>query len=477
MRVDRRRDARFCTVKKKICITVFFALLASLAAILPSCRKEPEALQEEDYNDAYSGGSQTVFITGGSAFSQPFLNLNQAQDAVHETGDIAFEATFVSDYNAVNHRGLGPVYNNVSCGSCHVADGRGKPPLPSDSRSSLLLRLSVPGSDAHGGPLDAPLFGGQLQQKAIFGVSAEASFTISYTEQPGTFPDGETYSLRVPGYNLSNPYVPFPAQMMVSPRLAPPVFGLGLLEAIPDAELLQKQDISDADGDGVSGKANMVWDFIKNTSAIGRFGWKAGHPTILQQSAGAYNQDMGITNFIFKKEACAEQIQYDHMEDEVEVSDSLLHAVAFYMRSLAVPGRRNNKDETVKNGKMLFKQIGCEKCHTAMHKTKVDVAFPAISNQTIFPYTDLLLHDMGTALADNRPDYLADGQEWKTPPLWGIGLTQVVNGHKNFLHDGRARDFVEAIIWHGGEAESAKMNFSNLSKADRTAVIRFLESL
>ncbi len=204
---------------------------------------------------------------------------------------------------------------------------------------------------------------------------------------------------------------------------------------------------------------------------------EAANPSILQQSAGAYSEDMGITNFIFPNESSLVQVQFDGVKDKYEVSDSLLRTVEFYIRTLAVPARRDADNVQVLRGKMIFEQSKCSACHVPRSRTVTNVAFPEISNQVIFPYTDLLVHDMGNDLADNRPDYEANGREWRTAPLWGIGLTKVVNGHNNFLHDGRARTLLEAVMWHGGEAEQSKNYVKNLSKTDRDALTRFLESL
>jgi CxxC motif-containing protein (DUF1111 family) len=453
----------------------FSALFFMLIVFVDACRK-PEELQEEDLNEWLSGGSQTVFDAGGGAFGHSFSGLSGINAFNHGVGDRAFSSSFVSAPSPIN-QGLGPVFNSVSCFSCHISDGRGRPQESNGQMVSMLFRLSVPGVDEHGGPMDAPNFGGQLQQRAIFGKQPEATLDIQYSYQSYAFADGESYELRTPIYTIQNPYTNLPAGLMLSPRVAPPVFGLGLIEAIPEWAVIANADEFDTNADGISGKANYVWDVVNQKKSLGRFGWKAGNPSLLQQSAGAYNQDMGITNFIFPNESCANQPQYDHLNDEVEVSDSLLHAVAFYMKTLAVPARRNVNDLQVKKGKQIFMQANCNACHKPMFKTDVNVAFKEISNQTIFPYTDLLLHDMGSGLADNRPDNYADGQEWKTPALWGIGLTQVVNGHNNFLHDGRARTLLEAIMWHGGEANAAKLYVTQLNKAEREALIKFLQSL
>jgi CxxC motif-containing protein (DUF1111 family) len=451
------------------------AVALGILLVVYSCI-EPDPLSETDFNEWLSGGSQTVFDAGAGAFSTIFPNLAEAREEVHEVGDLAFEQTFVSAPALINP-GLGPIFNNVSCTSCHINDGRGKPPVNGEQISSLLIRLSVPGEGPHGGPNPAPGFGGQLQQRGIFGVAPEAAIKVIYTEQTFQFSDGNTYSLRYPTYSLENPYQALPADLMLSPRVAPPVFGLGLLEAIAEQDILANADEEDLDGDGISGKPNYVWSVVDNKTVLGRFGWKAGNPSLLQQSAGAYNEDMGITSFVFPEESARNQIQYDQLEDEYEVSDSILHAVAFYIRTLGVPARRSADKPEVIRGKQLFMDAKCGSCHIPRHRTRTDVSFPEISNQVIFPYTDMLLHDMGEGLADNRPDFHADGNEWRTPPLWGIGLTKVVNGHQNFLHDGRARTLMEAILWHDGEAVQAKEYVRNLSASDRDALVRFLESL
>lgn len=458
-------------------IILRFALLIAILIIVYSCI-EPELQKELAFNEWLSGGSQTVFNRGGSAFGTPFPKLTIGRQEVHEVGDGAFSATFVSAPSVIRP-GLGPAFNNVSCSSCHIADGRGKPPGVGEQLSSLLIRISIPGSDPHGGPNPVPGFGGQLQQRSIFGVTPEASVNIQYTEHQYQFADGNTYSLRVPMYTLQNPYTPLPSDIMISPRVAPPVHGLGLLEAVSEADILAHADETDSNGDGISGRANYGWNIIEGKRTLGRFGWKAANPSIVQQTAGAYNEDMGITNFVFPKESTFNQPQYDDHSYgyQYEVSDSLLYSVAFYIRTLAVPARRNADNATVLQGKKIFADANCSACHVPRFRTRVDVAFPEISNQVIFPYSDMLIHDMGDDLADNRPDFEASGKEWRTPPLWGIGLTQIVNGHNNFLHDGRARTLLEAVMWHGGEGEQSKEYVLHLSKSERDALIKFLESL
>jgi len=456
-------------MKKYFPFAICFAILAV------SCQKE-DISNEYTENEWLSGGVQTVFDEGAGSFSHPFPVMDNFKQRVHEIGDIGFEAAFVTSPAQLNP-GLGPVFNNVSCASCHIADGRGKPSVPGEQPQSLLIRISVQGTDAYGGPNPVPGFGGQLQPRSIAGQLAEAEVTTIHSYLTIYFSDGTGHELIVPQYLISNAYTNYPSNTMQSARIAPPVFGLGLLEAVDEKEILKYADEADVNGDGISGKANIVYDYEKSIYTLGRFGWKAGQPNLKQQTAGAYNEDMGITNPIFSKESCEQQPQHDGKYDETEISDSILHAVTFYVKTLAVPARRNADHAVVLEGKNIFMNSGCGSCHRPSMTTAVNVTFPEISNQKIFPYSDLLLHDMGEGLADNRPEYLANGREWRTPPLWGIGLTKVVNGHQYFLHDGRARNFMEAILWHGGEAEESANKVRNLKAAERQKLVAFLESL
>ncbi|PSK94114.1 di-heme oxidoredictase family protein [Taibaiella chishuiensis] len=437
------------------------------------CRKA-QPFPEESFDTRLSGGAATVFLSNSKAFGSEIPGLTGYDAFMHELGDLLFNQTFVSA-PAPQFGGLGPIYNNVSCVSCHHNDGKGTPTMGLIT-SSLLTKISIPGTDIHGGALSIPGFGSQFQDKATSTKKAEGKITISYTEEPFSFADGEKASLRRPTYTPNNTYLPLPAGAMLSVRLAPPVFGLGLLELIPESTLLSYADETDANGDGISGRPNYVYNPHSRQREIGRFGLKGNNPNILVQVAGAFHQDMGITNYVFPEESSFGQIQYDPY-DGTDIADSTLDAVVFYIRSLAVPARRNVTDPVALRGEQLFNQLNCSGCHIPTAYTGVDVRLPAISNQRIHAYTDLLLHDMGPGLADGRPDYLADGNEWRTPPLWGIGLFAKTNGTPFYLHDGRARTLMEAILWHGGEAERSKTAFTKLSKDDRDALIKFLSSL
>jgi CxxC motif-containing protein (DUF1111 family) len=457
-------------MKKILSAILLFTMIFSLTM----CRK-PETLDESEMDERLSGGVQTSFDATSKAFTFPFTGLTSRDNEVHGLGDLGFDETFVTAPSTQNS-GLGPAFNNVSCISCHHNDGKGEPSA-GGLQSSLLLRISAPGTDAYGGPLSVPGYGTQLQDKAIFGKQPECRVDITYTNQTYTFPDGETYVLQTPVYTLSNLYTPITTSYMLSPRLAPPVFGLGLLEAIPEADILANADVNDSNGDSISGKPNYVWDPVKNKKVLGRFGHKANTSSLLVQVAAAYNNDIGISNRIFPKETVDGQPQIDGLIDDYELPDNVLDEVTFYVQTLQVPARRNVTDEIVQRGKQIFMNAKCESCHKQTFRTGVNVSFPALSNQVIHPYTDMLLHDMGPGLADNRPDFDANGYEWRTTPLWGLGLLQTVNYPAVYLHDGRARTITEAIMWHDGEAAYSRNYVYQLSKSDREALLKFLSTL
>jgi len=267
---------------------------------------------------------------------------------------------------------------------------------------------------------------------------------------------------------------------MVSARVAPAVIGMGLLEAIPEETLRALADPDDRDGDGISGRLNTVWDAIAKKPAVGRFGWKASVPGLRQQIAMAALGDIGLTTSLYPEQNCpVAQADCRKAENggEPEIEDDFLDRLELYSQTLAVPLRRDVEDPQVMRGEALFAQTGCAACHVMTLKTGAHASRQELSHQTIHPFTDLLLHDMGEGLADGRPDFLASGSEWRTPPLWGLGLVRVTNKHEYLLHDGRARGFAEAILWHGGEAAAAKERFRTLPQDERAALLAFLRSL
>jgi CxxC motif-containing protein (DUF1111 family) len=429
-----------------------------------------------------SGGKATVFDQTPNAFGIAIPSLSREDRRAFAVGNSFFRDNWVTAPASTDGRdGLGPVLNAQSCSTCHFEDGRAKPPSsPDDPERGLLFRVSVPGPGEHGGVVPDPNYGDQIQDRSIEGVPAEATVVITTKELHGKYADGTKYTLLAPSYefvNLSNGALD--PSVLVSPRIAPAVFGVGLLEAVPADEITKRADPDDADKDGISGHPNTVWDAINQQMAIGRFGWKANVPSVKQQNSGAFNGDIGITSSVFSKQPCTateSACMAAPTGGDPEIDDQKLDRVTFYTRTLAVPARRNVKDADVVRGEQLFRSAGCAACHTPTLQTG-DSDVDALANQTIHPYTDLLLHDMGPGLADGRPDFQASGSEWRTAPLWGIGLTKTVNKHTRFLHDGRARNASEAILWHGGEAEPAKEKFRKMPSIDRKALLAYLDSL
>ncbi|WP_171177108.1 di-heme oxidoredictase family protein [Ruegeria sp. HKCCD8929] len=445
-----------------------------------------------------SAGATTVRARkDADAFSQPSDNLSFEQELDFRVGNGLFRKLWVSSPSStLASDGLGPLYNARSCQRCHIKDGRGHPPeTPKDNAISMFLRVSIPGAPEDGidviedyiATRPEPTYGSQLQDFALPGHPAEYRLSVSYDEFDVTLSDGETVSLRRPTYQATNlGYGPLHPDAMLSPRVAPQMIGLGLLEAIPAADILAKADPKDADGDGISGRANIVWSTEFGRPMLGRFGLKAGSPTVREQTAAAFAGDIGISSPLFPAphgECTAAQtdcVNAPHGDDDprgYEIDAEGLDLVTFYSRNLAVPARRDVDNPQVLRGKEVFYTSGCTACHQPAYVTHRLEDRPEHSFQLIWPYSDLLLHDMGEGLADNRPVARATGREWRTPPLWGIGLTERVSGHTYFLHDGRARSLLEAILWHGGEAQAARDTVVALPKDDREALIRFLESL
>ena len=458
--------------------------LAVLAWFLVSdARSGPSEADVAAILQTQMGGDTTIVTTNRNSFALAAANLNNQERRIFEVGDSFFTQNWVTAPASTEARdGLGPTFNAQSCSSCHTLDGRAQPPADNDDpERGLLFRLSIPGVDpVTGGPVADPTYGGQLQDRAILTVPPEGRFLVNYREVPGEYEDGTPYTLLQPDYSFAElAFGPTHPDLLVSPRIAPAVFGGGLLEAIPESDILALADPDDADGDGISGRANMVWDVRAGDTRLGRFGWKANVPTLEQQIAGAFHGDVGITSPLFPDENCpAGQIDCQTALNggAPELPQARLDKITFYNQTLAVPAMRDVDDPQVRDGARLFLKAGCAACHTPSHTTGQHPV-PALSGQVIFPYTDLLLHDMGDGLADGRPDFLADGREWRTPPLWGIGLIENVNNHTRLLHDGRARDIAEAILWHDGEGLAAREEFRKMSREEREALLRFLESL
>lgn len=439
---------------------------------------------------ALSGGATTVFATGRNAVSFPLANLTEAERTRFAIGNSFFRRNWVEAPASTTARdGLGPHFIARSCGGCHVQDGRGAPPQrPDEAPVALLLRLSVPGTDTHGGPKPEPTYGDQLNNAAIAGVRPEGRVRIRERLVRGRFADGTPYTLRAPRYGIDRlGYGPLAADVLTSPRIAPQLVGVGLLEAIPEAEIERNAREQAAAGGPVRGQVNRVWDAFAQRHLVGRFGWKANAATLAHQTSAAFVGDIGITSSRFPAEPCTagqadcRAAPRGGKDGAPEIDDRTLADVVFYQAALAPPARRDVDHPEVRRGEALFERAQCSVCHRPEYRTGPSpdpaVGSPALAGQRIFPYTDLLLHDMGDGLADGRPDFLAGGRQWKTPPLWGIGLIRDVNGHQRLLHDGRANGVLEAILWHGGEAEAAKQVVLKMNRAERAALVRFVESL
>lgn len=431
------------------------------------------------------GGDTTRVVTGASSFTFLIENAGPGRARAFSFGNRLFNTNWVQAPASVKtFDGLGPLFNRVSCAGCHTFDGRGRPPEnPGDPMDSMLVRLSIEGRDANGGPMPHPAYGLQLSDRAIQGVKPEGKARIDYDEVAGTYGDGTAFSLRKPRLSFSElAYGPMDG-VLTSPRVAPHVLGMGLLESVPEATLLALADPDDGDGDGISGRVNRVWSAIDGETRIGRFGWKANVASIREQTADAALGDIGLTTSVLPVQNCT-AVQADCLaayaqpaEEGPEISDSFLERLVFYTQAIAVPRQRDAGTPEVVRGETLFRSAGCAACHMPTLKTGTEAVLPELANQTFHPFTDLLLHDMGPGLADGRPDFEASGSEWRTAPLWGLGLIEQVNGHTLLLHDGRARGFEEAILWHGGEAEASKEAFRTMPAGDRDALVRFLKSL
>lgn len=470
-------------------LPLFRRLLPLLALALAACGDEAPRFEQAEPGEALSAGSATVMKFDQNAFSLPSANLAPMRRLDFSVGNSFFRNPWVIAPSSTTARdGLGPLLNTNACQNCHIKDGRGHPPGPeAASAVSMLVRLSIPAGPEHAevvrqrGIAPEPSYGGQLQDMAIPGVAPEGKVRLDYSIETVRFADGTQVELRKPQVQLSElAYGELHPDTRMSLRIAPPMIGLGLLEAIPEQALLANADPDDRDGDGISGRPNRVFDQLSRETVIGRFGWKAGQPSLNQQNADAFFNDMGLSTRLFSGSSCTErQVECRAMPDggEPEVSDAILAQVLFYTRNLGVPARRNVDDPQVLAGKTLFHRAGCQSCHIPQFTTAADAAEPELANQPIRPYTDLLLHDMGEGLADHRPEFEASGREWRTPPLWGIGLTETVSGHSQFLHDGRARNLLEAILWHGGEAEAARQKVLGFDREQREALLSFLESL
>ena len=470
------------------------AALASLLLAVPLQANTSPANTDPANTEELTGGATTVWADGKNAFSFPAANLSDEERTRFAIGNSFFKRNWVEAPASTKVRdGLGPHFIARSCGGCHALDGRGRPPEVSQGRHAalveMLVRLSVPGTaKLQDGVVPEPTYGDQFNNAAIQGVKPEGDVVLRYSPVRGRFADGTPYTLQQPKISFKNlNYGPMSPQVLTSARVAPQLMGIGLLEAIPEADILKNAADQAAAGGAVKGQVNRVWDGVAQQSRIGRFGWKANVASIAHQTAGAFRGDIGITSYLAPQESCT-PVQKDCLQaergghgDSHEIDQATLENVVFYQAVLAPVARRNVNDPQVRAGQALFAQAQCVACHRPSYTTGAgpnpSMTSPALSGQTIWPYTDLLIHDMGPGLADGRADFQASGSQWKTPALWGLGLIKEVNGHSRLLHDGRANGVLEAVLWHDGEAQSAKQQVLKMSKAERAALVKFVESL
>ncbi len=525
------------------------AIIIASAIILSGCNSsssdqtetttEKEATQVAYTHVSNLGGEATAVgaSDSGHGFSTPMPNLTDEELDKHLTGDAHFETAFTTAPNSEHPEldGLGPVFNNQDCNSCHQRDGRsstitlaqGQERVLLGPEAGIFLRMSIDDGQCDEPSIDNNYcknvgvdgFGTQLFHRGVLKARddwqenpfiGQADVYLAYEYSTVSYADGSSVELKKPVFTIEQPYdvsaesrldsAILQADVRYSPRNGMPVFGLGLLELISDADILA---LADENGDGISGRPNWVFDPVKAQKddpipvSLGRFGWKASTPSVRVQSLGALRGDMGITNPLFPDESIANTSLHESYlartgfvdtgvdeQGNTEASQEFSDEVVFYAETLAVPARRNIDDESVIAGAQLFSQVNCTGCHQPNFTTATGElllgglsAPEGLKGQQIYPFTDMLLHDMGEELADNRRDFTATGVEWKTRPLWGIGLTKTVNPAAGFLHDGRAATVEEAILWHGGEAEQSKNDYMALAQAERQSLIDFVMSL
>ncbi|MEH6344000.1 MAG: di-heme oxidoredictase family protein [Bermanella sp.] len=448
------------------------------------------------------GGQTTVTPSNRISFDFPAANLPADQKTQFHAGKALAQQPWVKAPTITLSRdGLGPLYNARTCLACHVNGGKGDIPTdPNIPVFSSLIKLSLPGQDKQHGVIAHPVYGEQIQGQSTSlahqlrhlpsakslakNVEPEAYVHIKWQQKTFNYPDQTKIILKSPTPIFKNlGYGEINDDTLIGIRTAPSIHGMGLIELIPQAQISALSDEQDKNVDGISGRTNQVWDVETQSTVAGRFGLKANKPTLLMTVAGAFANDLGISNPLFKNQPCTSaqatclSAATGNNENGVELNQAQLDLVVDFNRNLAPLKARNLDSQIALEGRELFYKTGCNQCHNPSFKTQKSERLPHLSNQIIWPYSDFLLHDLGRELADNRPDFKASGSEWRTPPLWGIGLHDKVNGSQALLHDGRASTIEEAILWHGGEAQFIKNAFINLNKKERESLILFVNSI
>jgi len=431
------------------------------------------------------GGETSQIFQNKYSFTLEAKNLSLEAKLDFSVGNGFFKNPWVPAPATTTARdGLGPLFNTNGCEKCHIRDGRGER-LTTEGiqKVSTLIRLILPPDtpalteqQTIYGPLPDPIYGHQFQPLSTPNISAEGNVQVIWHSKIETLHDGTNVTLKWPEITLSNlQYGKLNANTQLSARIAPAMIGLGLLEQIKQQDILKNQSSQAKRDDNIKGEVNWVWDNRLKQTVIGRFGWKAAQPNIFQQNAAAFHGDLGLTTSVFSHPTCTKAQTHCLTAPnggKTEVSDKILNFIQHYTRHINVP-KRNTLE---KKGEVIFKEAKCNVCHRPNYITQINDSLPALSNQVIYPYTDMLLHDMGPNLASNQ-EFLATRQQWRTPPLWGLGKHEIVTGQLSLLHDGRASSMLEAILWHGGEAQESVNIVKSLPTQQRQLLISFLESL
>ncbi len=474
-----------------IALSLIFCSVTTLTLAFSSVGDEIKLDEKTLALQAKAGGEMTVKRLSKRSFVYPGKGASKKEQLDFWTGFSLFRDPWViAPSTTADRDGLGPLFNARSCIACHRAGARAEMSVAGESLpKALIIRL---GFDKPNMNHNNNVYGGQIQPrftqfmhgKLTSVPRGEAWLQLDYQAINGQFADGEVYQLQQPSYALTRlDYGELPEHALPSPRFAPNIFGAGLLDAISDQDLLAQEDSEDVNQDGISAKYNRVVDIKTGNVELGRFGFKAKHPNLAQQVAAAFRDDIGITNSYFPLDSCTKQQTLCQQASKlgghqaVEIPDKLLDLVISFNGLLGVPPARSLAKPKKQQGQQLFHQLGCAQCHTPSYLTDKNYSEASLANQTIWPYTDLALHDMGDGLADGVYEFAANGNEWRTPPLWGIGLQKTITGQQRFLHDGRARTITEAILWHGGEALPAQTRFTQLTKDQRQALLMFLKSI